>query len=169
MPRRANILDVEPTRGWKSDEERGVIGAWFVRAIGDRSIEQVAQDMADRGHAHKPDYYRGIMAGSKKPGRSLLRALEDYLGSTPEPPPATVSADIERLATAIERQAEAMESLVGEIRVGALAVLSSQAGTAGLIGELVDAAQKGTLDELVRALREGGRLPDDADPVGQRE
>lgn len=158
---------MEPTRGWKSDEDRGVIGAWFVRAIGDRSIEQVAQDMADRGHAHKPDYYRGIMAGSKKPGRTLLRALEDYLGSSPEPPPATVSTDIERLATAIERQAEAMESLIGELRLGAIAVLSSQAGTAGLIADLVDAAREGTLDERVRELREGGRQPDGADPVGR--
>lgn len=98
-----------PTRGWKSDEERGEIGAWFVRAIGERSIEQIAKDMADRGHVHKPDYYRGIMSGTKKPGRLLLRALTEYLGSSPEKSKPSGQSE---LVDALNRQSNAMEALV---------------------------------------------------------
>jgi hypothetical protein len=99
------------TRGWKSDEDRGPVGAWFVRAIGERSIEQVAKDMADRGHAHRPDYYRGIMSGSKKPGRALLAALAEYLGSSPDIQGATdVAAVVGAIYQLIEEMRETRRS-----------------------------------------------------------
>lgn len=102
----------QATRGWKPDSERGEIGAWFVRAIGERSIEQVAKDMADRGYSHKVDYYRGIMSGAKKPGRLLLAALTEYLGSSPI---IGRSTDAE-LLDALRNQALAINALVKEIR-----------------------------------------------------
>lgn len=100
------------TRGSLTDEDRGPVGAWFVRAIGDRSIEQVTKDMADRGHAHKADYYRGIMSGNKKPGRALLLALEEYLGSSPE---REEGGDPD-VAAAIDRQTAVLSDLVQELR-----------------------------------------------------
>lgn len=104
---------VEITRGWKSDEERGPTGAWFVRAIGERSLETVAKDMADRGHVHGVDYYRGIMSGAKKPGRVLLAALEEYLGSSPSAPKPP--ADQSDVAAAIDRQTAMLERMLKSI------------------------------------------------------
>lgn len=113
-----------PTRGWKSDEDRGPVGAWFVRAIGDRSIEDVAKDMADRGHKHNPDYYRAIMSGSKKPGRALLRALEDYFGSSPD----SRSAPQDALITVLERQNALMEAQAAAYYALALSIDNAARG-----------------------------------------
>lgn len=144
LPRRATLEGVDtPTRGWKSDEDRGPVGAWFVRAIGDRSIEQVATDMAERGHAHKPDYYRGIMSGAKKPGRALLAALEEYLGSSPDTP--SQPADL----------ASAIRELVEELR----AARQERATMAAHIAEL---------ESIVRALVEPA-IADGSTPHVQQE
>jgi len=138
------------TRGWKSDEERGPVGAWFVRAIGERSIEQVAKDMADRGHVHAPDYYRGIMSGSKKPGRALLAALVEYLGSAPEQVPsggdlaAAIREQTEALnrqAAAIERQAEALAALATAIQEARAEQVGANEGLAAVAGRVAQAVE----------------------------
>jgi transcriptional regulator with XRE-family HTH domain len=95
------------------------------------------------------DHFMAIYEDREPQEQPLHEAVADLTATLKE------GRDVDSLATAIERQADSLDTLASEIRISALAVLSSQAGTAELLGELVAAAHAGTLDELVLALRGG--------------
>lgn len=90
-------------RGYKEPSARGDFGVWLLESLGDKSFEQLAVDMAERGHAHTAAYYRGMASGSKKPGRVIRLALEDYFGSKTAAAQPTASGDIGQLVAAIDR------------------------------------------------------------------
>lgn len=86
----------------------------------------------------------------RNPSAYNLDALARIFGST-APLEATESRD--ELAAAIRMQADAITALTSEIRLAALSVLTSQQGSAELLGQLVRLAREGGLDEFVRELR----------------
>lgn len=109
MPKCANLADV------KTPEQRGPVGAWAydARDAAALSPEQVMERLALAGIEVRASTIRGIEAGSKKPGRSLLKALAGVYGSRPPAPqPEAEEGD---LAAAIRDQAEAIGRLADRL------------------------------------------------------
>jgi hypothetical protein len=70
---------------WKDPSERGDFGAWLSAEVGEKTADWLAAEMGKRGHAHRADYYRAMMGGSKPPGRQIRRALVEFFGGGPAP------------------------------------------------------------------------------------
>lgn len=98
---------------WKDDEDRGEFGAWLSAQVGERTFDWLAAEMAKRGHAHRPDYYRAMAGGSKPPGRIIGRALREFFGGGPEPR----RSPSDPVAAAIDRQTDVLNDLVAELRL----------------------------------------------------
>ena len=100
--------------GVKTPEQRGPIGAWAyeARIATGLSPEQVAERLAIAGIEVRPSTIRGIEAGSKNPGRALLKALAGVYGSRPAPQSEAEEGD---LAAAIRDQAEAIGRLADRL------------------------------------------------------
>lgn len=166
VPKRANLRPV------KTPSERGAIGAWAFQARQELglSVEQVADAMAARGQTVSPATLRGVEGGSKKPGARLLRTLQQVLDSAPPTAPAPVEGDValaireqaasnDRLAEAMQAQAESFTTLAASIDRAASGVVGTVGGFDNLLRGLLVALQapaSGSPDEAQSA---GPRAP----------
>lgn len=105
--------------------------------------------------------YVNLERGSRQPNADEQRFLARFYGAEPLDEPEVPVDDRDALVAALARQTDAMErqveaitGLTKEIRVAALAVLSSQEGSAELLADLVAGlASGGTLSELASSLQ----------------
>jgi transcriptional regulator with XRE-family HTH domain len=91
----------------KTDEQRGRVGAWAYHARADHgwSVEEVVDRLTERGHRVTAGTIRGAEAGTKLPGRELIRALAGiYETRPPEEPIAQPLEGLDKIAAILQEQ-----------------------------------------------------------------
>lgn len=129
----AECANIRAMPRWKDDEDRGEFGAWLSAQVGERTFDWLAAEMAQRGYAHRPDYYRAMAGGSKPPGRIIGRALREFFGGGPEEPRRSPGDPV---AAAIDRQTEVLRLLVEETRLSRVAQETTAQAVAEMVGRL---------------------------------